>query len=70
VVTVFDIRRAVRPDQALHGARRIRAEFLFAVLLLAALAVLAAVRLLDRHRVQGRGWCSPRCCWCASWAEP
>jgi hypothetical protein len=51
----LDIRRAVRLDQALHGERFIRAEFLFAVLLLGALAVLAAVRLLDRHGLQGPG---------------
>jgi hypothetical protein len=50
---VVDIRGAVRPDQALHGERFIRIEFLLAVLLFAALAGWDAVWLLHRH---GRRW--------------
>jgi hypothetical protein len=45
---ILDVGRAGRLDQALHGERFIRAEFLFAVLLMSALAGLVAVRLLAR----------------------
>jgi hypothetical protein len=50
---VVDIRGAVRLDQALHGERFIRIEFLLAVLLFGALAGWDAVWLLHRH---GRRW--------------
>jgi hypothetical protein len=49
----LDVRRAVNLDQALHGARLIRIEFLLAVLLFGALAGLNGLWLLGHY---GQDW--------------